>query len=186
MMQCAVSLIVCNLAVIVTFIYRFIRNGEDTEHSSDATTVLRTRHSGGGGHKIIANDSGLELNATQTSFWILYDPGCKFYGRILFRKKLDNMASNPPSRSWKQLSSEVVVRQLKLPDSKAQEDLEIFVEIGVTPRHAQILFHLPRVRVFVRSLPLPLCMIKLASGINPVLNDQYPIGWSRRSVYYSC
>ena len=65
MIQCAVSLIVSNLAVIVTFTYRLVRNNEDTDHASDDTVALKRL--GTGDHKRLTNGAGFKFHATHTS-----------------------------------------------------------------------------------------------------------------------
>jgi hypothetical protein len=51
MIQCAVSLIVANLAVVVTHIYRLLRNGEDVDHASYDASAINTTRLGIGGLK---------------------------------------------------------------------------------------------------------------------------------------
>jgi hypothetical protein len=61
--QCAVSLIVSNLAVVVTFTYRLVSNRENTDHASDDTMALSPTNRLGG-HKRLTNDVGFKLPHT--------------------------------------------------------------------------------------------------------------------------
>jgi hypothetical protein len=68
MIQCAVSLIVSNLAVVVTCVYRFTRNSEDTDPASDDTLALNaTKPLSVGGHERLSNRTDFKLNATHAS-----------------------------------------------------------------------------------------------------------------------
>lgn len=53
--ECAVSLIVANLAVVVTHLYRLIRNGEDIDQASYDTSGMATTRLGFGGLRRLAN-----------------------------------------------------------------------------------------------------------------------------------
>ena len=62
------SLIVSNLAVVVTCIYRFTGNSEDTDAASDDTLALNaTKPLSVGGHERHSNGTDFKLNAMHQS-----------------------------------------------------------------------------------------------------------------------
>jgi hypothetical protein len=69
MIQCAVSLIVCNLAVVVTFIYRLFINEENTNHIEvDDMTASNTKKSlSPGSHNGLTHVAVLKLQSTHTA-----------------------------------------------------------------------------------------------------------------------
>jgi len=70
MIQCAVSLIVANLAVVVTHIYRLIRNGEDVDHASYDVSAINTTRLGIGGLKnfLFANRARFKTHVSSMHF----------------------------------------------------------------------------------------------------------------------
>jgi hypothetical protein len=63
-----VSLIVANLAVVLTYIYRLMRNGEDLDPVSVDTATLSTKLTDLNGHKGITDRASFELQAKITHF----------------------------------------------------------------------------------------------------------------------
>jgi hypothetical protein len=72
--QCTVSLIVANLAVVVTHVYRLIRNGEDIDHASYDTSGINTTRLGFGGLKRLANRASFKTHASSIRFTKSLDP----------------------------------------------------------------------------------------------------------------
>jgi len=71
--ECAVSLVVANLAVVVTHVYRLVRNGEDIDHDSYETSAINTtiQHPtrfGIGGLKWLANRAGVKTHISSLRF----------------------------------------------------------------------------------------------------------------------
>ena len=62
------SLIVANLAVVVTHVYRLVRNGEDIDHASYETSAVNTTRFGIGSLKRLANRAGLKSRVSSMRF----------------------------------------------------------------------------------------------------------------------
>jgi hypothetical protein len=68
------SLIVANLAVVVTHVYRLIRNGEDIDHASYDNSAMLTARLSLGGLRKLANRAGFKPHASSLHFTKSLDP----------------------------------------------------------------------------------------------------------------
>jgi len=66
--ECAVSLIVANLAVVVTHIYRLIRNGEDIDHASYDNSAINAGRMGIGGLRRFLGRAGFKTQVSSMRF----------------------------------------------------------------------------------------------------------------------
>jgi len=103
--ECAVSLIVANLAVVVTHIYRLIRNGEDIDHASYDTSGINTTRLGLGGLRRLANRAGFKPHVSSMHFTKSLNPQTRPDQEIGFSAETTTDTETPaPSKTYHPLT----------------------------------------------------------------------------------